>query len=282
MADEWTILHLVIMIRGTGHFRNLVTMSNNYSAENIATMELIYGEGYLSAGGDDEVAAIVDGVDLAGKSILDLGCGLGGASVTLARDHRAGSVTGVDIDSQVLERAAALVRKYDLESQVVLQKIEPGLLPFEKGTFDLVYLTAVTCHLLELRPFLGEVKRVLKAGAVVAGCEWLKLEDNASYRQWDRLLRERGLNFHFVDRHEFVSAFEDSGFEQFSLSDRTGFIHQLSQSAVNRVQGELKAKLTGILGDEGYETCLDWTRTRARAFAEGGIGQGHFRARTPG
>ena len=256
-------------------------MSNNYNAQNIATMELIYGEGYLSAGGDDEVASIVDGIDLSGTSVLDLGCGLGGASVALARNHLAKSVTGVDVDTQVLERAAALVRKHHLESRVVLKKIEPGPLPFENATFDLVYLTAVTCHLPELRPFLGEVRRVLKPKAVVAGCEWLKLKDNASYRRWDRLLRERGLNFYFVDEHKLASAFEDSGFEQISLSDRTGHIHRLSHSAVKRVEGELKDELTKILGDAGYETCLDWTRTRERAFVEGGIGQGHFRARTP-
>ncbi len=256
-------------------------MSNNYNAQNIATLELIYGEGYLSAGGDNEVASIVEGINLAGTSVLDLGCGLGGASVALARNHLAKSVTGVDIDTQVLERAAALVRKHHLESQVVLKKIEPGPLPFENDTFDLVYLTAVTCHLPELRPFLGEVRRVLKPGAVVAGCEWLKLKNNASYQQWDRLLRDRGLKFYFVDQHELTSALEDSGFEQISLSDRTGHIHRLSQSAINRVEGELKDELTGMLGDEGYAICLDWTRTRERAFARGGIGQGHFRARTP-
>ncbi len=69
-------------------------MSNNYDASNIATMEIIYGEGYLSAGGDDEIARIFDARSLSGQSVLDVGCGLGGAAVTLARDLGAGHVNG--------------------------------------------------------------------------------------------------------------------------------------------------------------------------------------------
>lgn len=45
-------------------------MSNNYDKTNIASMEMIYGEGYLSAGGDEDVARILDGLDVSGKQIL--------------------------------------------------------------------------------------------------------------------------------------------------------------------------------------------------------------------
>ncbi len=39
-------------------------MANNYDKTNIASMEMIYGEGYLSAGGDEDVARILDGLDV--------------------------------------------------------------------------------------------------------------------------------------------------------------------------------------------------------------------------
>ena len=104
--------------------------SNRYDAQNIATMEMIYGEGYLSAGGDSEVAAILEGVPLSGARVLDLGCGLGGASITIVRDHHAAHVHGVDIDGKVLDRAAELVDREGLGERITLQQIEPGPLPF--------------------------------------------------------------------------------------------------------------------------------------------------------
>ncbi len=75
---------------------------NRYDQRNIDTMEMVYGRGYLSAGGDTEVAKNLFGLDLAGKCVLDLGCGLGGASVTMARDLGATEIVGFDIDEMTL------------------------------------------------------------------------------------------------------------------------------------------------------------------------------------
>jgi hypothetical protein len=43
-------------------------------------LEMIWGDGFMSPGGPDEVMRIVAGHDIAGCSVLDIGCGLGGAA----------------------------------------------------------------------------------------------------------------------------------------------------------------------------------------------------------
>jgi len=48
---------------------------NNHDQRNIDTMEMVYGRGYMSGGGDAEVAKILDGIALKGKRVLDFGCG---------------------------------------------------------------------------------------------------------------------------------------------------------------------------------------------------------------
>ena len=256
------------------------SMSNNYDAKNIATMEMIYGEGYLSAGGDGEIARIVGG-NLNGKAVLDVGCGLGGAVVTMARDLGADSVHGIDIDEVVLDRAGELVSRYGLESRVQLTLTEPGPLPLADAGFDLVHLTAVACHFDDLVPLFSEIHRVLVPGGVLVGRDWMKLNDSDEYRAWDDLLREKGLNFHFAAPDVFADAFDRAGFVDPVLEERTGDIAELSEQALERIAGDLRDQLLDVLGESGYADCLEWSRIRADALCNGGIGQYQFRAVKP-
>ncbi|TIW19952.1 MAG: SAM-dependent methyltransferase, partial [Mesorhizobium sp.] len=41
-------------------------------------LELIWGEGMLSPGGPEKVADMLEGMDISGRHVLDIGSGLGG------------------------------------------------------------------------------------------------------------------------------------------------------------------------------------------------------------
>ena len=249
---------------------------NNYNEKNIATMELIYGEGYLSAGGDQEVSRIFKDVETDQSVILDVGCGLGGAVVTLAKHHNAKHVYGMDIDNAVLKRASGLVEKNQLADQITLVEAKPGLFPFEDNTFDIVHFTAVACHIQILEPFFSEVHRVLKPGGKAIGRDWFKIDDNESYREWDKLLRNSGLNFYFTTVKNFASRLEKIDFESVSMIDRTRDITNLAVESVHRVDNELRDELIETLGQEGYQDCRKWTDIRRNALENGGIGQYQF------
>lgn len=64
-----------------------------YTDESISFLETLWGEGYLSPGGPEEVRAVLDGIELTGKSVLDIGCGSGGITRSLAADPEQ-SLTG--------------------------------------------------------------------------------------------------------------------------------------------------------------------------------------------
>ncbi len=256
-------------------------MTNNYDKQNIATMEMIYGQGYLSAGGDEAVAAIVDGLDLTDLDVLDVGCGLGGAVITLARDHHVNHVHGIDIDNAVLERASGLVEAANLNEKITLTQVEPGPFPLADEKFDVVYLTAVACHFQDVKPLFDEICRVLKPGGKIVGRDWLKIDQNREYQIWDEMLRSQGLNFYFIDDTSFSNSLICSGFSDVSVNDCTKEIALHAVDAVERVENELKTPLTEVLGDDGYKSCLHWTRIRADALTKGGIGQSYFRGTRP-
>jgi ubiquinone/menaquinone biosynthesis C-methylase UbiE len=252
-------------------------MSNQYDKRNVQTMEMLYGEGYLSMGGDDEVAKIVSTVKLDGLDVLDIGCGLGGASITLAREYH-GRVCGIDIDAAVLERANELVEKANLQQQVKLLRFDPGPLPFADQSFDVVYLTAVSCHIEDLSPFLAEIKRIIRPGGCLLGGEWFKASENEAYQQWDEMLRGRGLNFYFVTLDGLRQAFTKVGFEAVSVHDQSQRVAALAEQYLQRVKLELRQELLDSMSPEEYSDLIDWTRIRARGLVQGGSGYAHFLA----
>ena len=251
-------------------------MSNNYDKFNIATMELIYGEGYLSAGGDDEVSKIFEGIQIEKKDILDVGCGLGGAAVALAKNHNAGKVYGIDVEESVLIRARELVDRESVGDQIHLIHVEPGDFQFPDNSFDIVHITAVACHFENLNFLMSEILRVLKPGGVIIGRDWFKLTENDEFLRWDRLLRDKGLNFYFITTKIFQRVLIDNGFDHVEMTDRSLDMAELAREAVNNVDSKLKDTLISVLGAEGYEDCRRWTKIRARALNNGGIGQFRF------
>ena len=49
----------------------------------VAMLEMIWGEGFLSPGGAEEVALLLEGEYISGKKVIDIGCGIGGIDVLL-------------------------------------------------------------------------------------------------------------------------------------------------------------------------------------------------------
>ena len=76
-----------------------------YDDTAIRFLEALWGEGYLSPGGSEEVDRVVEGLDLAGRTLLDIGCGTGGVTLHLAQKHGLAHATGFDVERPVVEAA---------------------------------------------------------------------------------------------------------------------------------------------------------------------------------
>lgn len=256
---------------------------NCYDDKNIYMLESVYGRGYLSPGGDDEVNAIIENtISVKGKAVLDLGCGLGGSSIALAKNHHAKQVTAADIDPAVLARATELVAAEDLNHVITLRRIDAGPLPFGPNTFDVVYMTAVSCHIQNLIPFFEEVNRVLVLGGDLIGIEWLIGSDPDSYQRWDQLLQQQGLNFFFVSEDAFRQSLADASFNTVSLHDRTKSMARLTAAILNRVRDDLRENLEALLGSKNYQDFSEWCEVRAAALQRNGALMKQFHATKAG
>jgi cyclopropane fatty-acyl-phospholipid synthase-like methyltransferase len=96
---------------------------------------------------------------------LEIGSGAGGCAIHFAESVGC-RVTGVDVNREAVQSAAALVEANALCNQVnFLQHDVSKDLPFESGTFDAIYSNDACCHIPNRSDFLRECLRVLKPRA---------------------------------------------------------------------------------------------------------------------
>ena len=98
-----------------------------------------------------------------GMYVLDLGCGLGGASRYLAAECGC-RVAAIDLTPNFVEAARILTARCGLAERIEFRQANALALPFEDGTFDYVWSYAVTMNIADKEGLGREVARVLKRG----------------------------------------------------------------------------------------------------------------------
>lgn len=100
-----------------------------------------------------------------GASLLEVGCGLGGASRYFA--HECGcQVTGIDLTEEYVEMAATLARRTGLHRSVSYPCASAMTMPFAPASFDGAYMLHVGMNIADKLAMFAEIRRVLKPRAV--------------------------------------------------------------------------------------------------------------------
>lgn len=102
--------------------------------------------------------------------VLDLGCGVGGATRVLATTCGC-RVTAVDLTPEFIEVARELTRRCNLADRIEYLVADALDLPFADGTFDHVWCHNVTMNIPDKHKFAAEVARVLKPGGRLSCAE---------------------------------------------------------------------------------------------------------------
>jgi SAM-dependent methyltransferase len=98
----------------------------------------------------------------AGMHVLDLGCGIGGASRYLASIGC--RVTGIDLTPEFIDVADTLTQRCGLADRIAFRVANALDLPFANASFDHVWSHNVTMNIKDKARFVAEAARVLKPG----------------------------------------------------------------------------------------------------------------------
>lgn len=121
----------------------------------------------------------LQGIDLAGKKVLEVGSGRGGGADFIARYLGPSSLTGVDFSKNAVELCNEFYHIPTLH--FVLGNAEK--LPFDNDTFDVVYNVESSHCYANMPAFLAEVARVLKPGGIFAWADLRLAKDIAKLEQ---------------------------------------------------------------------------------------------------
>ncbi|MCR3720590.1 MULTISPECIES: class I SAM-dependent methyltransferase [Prauserella salsuginis group] len=188
-----------------------------YSAENDGSLANAYYE-------RPAMLALVG--DVAGHSVLDVGCGSGKLSASL-RD-RGATVTGIDASAGMLELAE---QRLGDDTELLLVDLNDPL-PFDDETFDDAIASLVLHYLEDWTAALAEMRRVLKPGGrLFASVDHpfvaYTIQDprpnyfaNTSYEfEWEFGGRRVPMRFWRKSLQSMLDAFTSAGFRVASINE---------------------------------------------------------------
>ncbi len=254
---------------------------SSYDATGSNQLEAIWGVGFLSPGGTEEIGRIVEGVLVDGADVLDFGCGTGGAALTLAEDHGARSVAGVDIEPYVISRASAAARTRGLSDRTRFEVVSPGPLPFDDASFDLVFSKDSILHIENKPAVYSEAYRLLRAGGSLCIGDWFRGTGDELDADVDAFVEASGEEFFMQTLDEAAQTVSHVGFEDVVVVDRCEWYHAEATAELGWLEGPGKGSFIDSLGQDMYEGTIRFWEVLVDATGRGVLRPGHIRARKP-
>jgi tocopherol O-methyltransferase len=121
--------------------------------------------------------------------VLDAGCGLGGGSLWLAKERRA-IVTGIALGLDQIRVARCEAHRRALSDRAQFIVADFTTLPFDDGSFDVVWAHESLCHAHNKSAFFREIARVLVPNGRVVVADFMlrqrprRHSDDALLEQW--------------------------------------------------------------------------------------------------
>ena len=252
---------------------------SEYHDAMITLLELVWGEGFMAPGGAGNIAKIVDGVDLKGKRVLDIGCGTGGPAFILARTYGA-NVVGTDLEPHLIEIAKERAAKLALVEKIDFRVVEPGPLSFPDSSFDCVVSSGAFTQIEDKLGMFKEVHRVLKLGGVFSCYDWMKSEGEYSddMLYWFKV-EELTYAMETPERQEKILT--EAGFVDVAITDASNWYREHVRLEYEKIRGELYPRMLELFGKEQSEHFVENWRAMMVVCEKHEMRQVYTRSRKP-
>ena len=253
---------------------------NEYDANMVKMLELVWGEGYMAPGGPGNVANLLRGSHPEGKRILDIGCGIGGPAFEMAQTFAA-VVTGIDLEAPLVEAANASASKLGLDSRCRFQTVDAGPLPFPDEAFDIVISCGAITQTPDKDSLIGEALRTLAPGGFLSCYEWMRTEREYSddMRRWFEL---EELTYTLETLEKLGERFAAAGFNDVRTTDASDWYRIEARREYELIKNDLYADMVNLLGQQDADHFVEDWRAMVVVIDAGEMRQGYCRGRKSG
>lgn len=226
------------------------TAAPEYDDSAIRFLEALWGEGFLSPGGTDEVHKVVADIDFSGKQVLDIGCGSGGITLFLAREYQPANIVGFDVEQPVVDLAAKRAAEQGLQDRARFVRGAPGPLPFADQSFDVVFSKDALIHVADKEALFEDIYRVLKPGGRFAASDWLTSHDGEPSDAMLAYLAAEGLSFGMASAERYEAAMVKAGFTDVRTVNRNAWYRDVARGELERLKGPLYKPVAEAVGTD--------------------------------
>lgn len=256
-----------------------LTDEGHYGPKQLNLLKVVWGEGFLSPGGTDEIDEIMKGIDATGKNVLDIGSGCGGAAFHLLKKYHVKSVEGIDPEPLVIQTAKDLAVKNNLENVTTFKQISPGPLDYADGSFDMVFSKEAFLHIPDKEALLKDIYGILKPGGLIVVSDWMRIDDNAPSEQMQEYIDAEGLDMLMCSLQKYKQLLELTNFTDIEIKDRNQWYLEKAKKELEDIEGPLYQKVLDVLGLEETIGAIDIWKKLIGVLEIGEHRPGHFKAR---
>jgi phosphoethanolamine N-methyltransferase len=243
-------------------------------------LELIWGVGFMAPGGEGNIANMVEGLNLQGKRVLDIGCGIGGPAFVLASKYGA-NVVGIDIEPQLVEQAKLRAEGMGLSSQCEFITVKPGPFSFPDDSFDVVFSSGTIMTIEGKTDVFAEIFRILKPGGILTVYDWTKTDGDYSddMLYWFKMER---ITYDMKTFSEYEALLQGAGFVDIEITDKSDWYRQRVQDEYEQIRTEIYPRMVEVLGQKEADHFVENWRSMSVVCVNGDVYQGYYRGRKPG
>ena len=257
------------------------THDEHYPLDSILFLEEMWGDGFLSPGGPEEVQRLLSGLDVAGRTVVDIGSGAGGVPLLLANRYGAARVIGLDVEATVVAHARVKVERAGLQERIEIRRVEPGPMPLPGTSVDIVFSKDSIVHIPDKEALAADAFRVLKPGGWFVASDWLISHDGEPSPEMADYIAREDLDFGMASPARYRRALEAAGFVDVSLTNRNPWYRTVARKELARLEGAGRDAFLTVMDEAALNAQVETWRAMVIVLDSGEHCPHHFRGRKP-